>query len=103
MRDGREGINKAINEYEEHGIKVELTDKEKELIEYGYIQCMLQVGYDIGASNESFICGLQELSKFNSFIDEGYTEETLRKELSRRHNEIIELRRKNIRLLQESL
>lgn len=61
MRDGKEGINKEISDYEEHGKQVELTEREKSLIEYGYVQCMLQVGYDIGTKSESFICGLQEM------------------------------------------
>lgn len=81
MKDMRKAINKAIGEYDENGVQVKLTKREKELIEYGYIQCALQIGYDIVSKGESFMAGLQELAKFNSFIDEGFTEESLRCEL----------------------
>lgn len=68
MRDGKEGIKKAINDYDEHGVKVELTEREKSFIEYGYVQCMLQVGYDIATKSESFISGLQEMVIKNETI-----------------------------------
>lgn len=61
MRDMKEGINKAIGNYEEHGVYIELTAREKELIEYGYIQCSLHVGYDMMTKGENFIMGLQEM------------------------------------------
>ena len=61
MRDMKEGIKKAIDNYDEHGVSVELTEREKELIEYGYVQCALQIGYDIASKGESFMAGLQEM------------------------------------------
>lgn len=67
MRDGKEGIKKAITDYEESEQYIrkdttwKLTEEEKELIEYGYVQCMLQVASDIGNKSESFITGLQEI------------------------------------------
>lgn len=64
MRDMKEGINKAI-ELQEEDIKIhggtELSVRDKELIEHGYIQCALQIGTDIGMKNESFMIGLQEM------------------------------------------
>ena len=39
-------LNKIISEYEEHGVPVELEENEKELIEYGYVQALLQRGYE---------------------------------------------------------
>lgn len=57
---------------------------------------MLHIGYDIGTKGESFIVGLQELSKLESFIAEGYTEESLREKIR-------SLRLENIKILQESL
>jgi hypothetical protein len=61
MRDMKQGINKAIDSYDEHGVSVELTDHEKELIEYGYVQCALQIGCDIVTKGESFMAGLQKM------------------------------------------
>lgn len=46
MKINHDGLNKAINEYEEHGISVELTEREKEMIEYGYTQALLHKGYE---------------------------------------------------------
>lgn len=68
MRDMKEGINKAIDSYDEHGVYVELTAREKELIEYGYIQCSLHIGYDMCTKGESFILGLQEMVIKNEAI-----------------------------------
>ncbi|WP_313069896.1 hypothetical protein [Lacrimispora sp.] len=64
MRDMKEGIKKVIDLLEEDKIRkgrCHLTDGQKELIEYGYIQCSLQIGYDIVSKGESFIAGLQEI------------------------------------------
>lgn len=69
MRDMKQGINKAIADYEED-VKLKsgeelkdwnLSDESKELIEHGYIQCSLQIGYDIVTKGESFMVGLQEM------------------------------------------
>ena len=64
MRDMREGFKKAIDQYEEDEVRIcgnPLSEREKELIEYGYIQCSLQIGYDIISKSESFMDGLQEM------------------------------------------
>lgn len=64
MRDMEEGIRKAIKQYEEDEIRINnsvLSEKEKGLIEYGYVQCSLQIGYDIVSKGDSFMVGLQEL------------------------------------------
>jgi len=66
MRDMREGWNKAITNYEDGESyklqeEVRLSDRDKEMIEYGYIQCSLQIGYDIVSKGESFMIGLQEM------------------------------------------
>lgn len=51
MRDMIEGINKTIESQEEdakmHG-STALTERDKAMIEHGYIQCALQIGTDIG-------------------------------------------------------
>ena len=71
MRDMREGINKAI-ELQEEDIKihggVELSDRDKELIEHGYIQCALQIGSDIGMKSESFVNGLREMVLSSTYV-----------------------------------
>jgi|GEM_PF-2969073 len=71
MRDMREGINKAI-EAQQEDIKIhggaELSDRDKELIEHGYIQCALQIGSDIGMKKESFITGLHEMVLSTAYI-----------------------------------
>jgi hypothetical protein len=61
MKDIKEGIKKAIDEFNEQDVAVQLTDKEKKLIEYGYVQCALQIGCDIVTKDESFLVGLQEI------------------------------------------
>ncbi|WP_312448208.1 hypothetical protein [Lacrimispora sp.] len=65
MRDMKEGIKKVIDMLEEDEIRkgrCHLTDSQKELIEYGYIQCSLQIGYDVVSKGESFMAGLQEMA-----------------------------------------
>jgi NTP pyrophosphatase (non-canonical NTP hydrolase) len=62
MKDMKNAINKAIDNYEDHGVKIEISEREKEFIEYGYIQCALQIGFDIMTKSESFISGLQQLT-----------------------------------------
>jgi hypothetical protein len=71
MRDMREGIKKVIDVLEEEKIRkgeCHLTDSQKELIEHGYIQCALQIGYDIVTKGESFITGLQDMAISTSYI-----------------------------------
>ncbi|MTK08427.1 MAG: hypothetical protein F8N38_15245 [Hungatella sp.] len=64
MRDMKEGIRKVTKQYEEDEVRINntsLSEKEKELIEYGYVQCSLQIGYDIVSKGDSFMVGLQEM------------------------------------------
>lgn len=80
MRDMKEGIKKAIDQYEEDEIRKgrrKFTEHEKELIEYGYVQCSLQIGYDIVSKGESFMAGLQEMVLENDKLKELHTGEEL--------------------------
>lgn len=64
MRDMKEGIRKVTKQYEEDVVRINntiLSEKEKELIEYGYVQCSFQIGYDIVSKGDSFMVGLQEM------------------------------------------
>lgn len=58
MRDLKEGVKKAI---ETLSVGRELTERDKGMIEAGFMQCILQVTYDFGTCQESFISGMQEL------------------------------------------
>lgn len=64
MRDMKDGIKKSIVQYEEDEVRTggsSLSEREKELIEYGYVQCSLQIGYDIVSKDDCFMVGLQEI------------------------------------------
>ena len=53
MCEIKDEINKVIKEYETYEKNIELTDHEKKLIEYAYIQSTLQRGFDQEAENKT--------------------------------------------------
>jgi hypothetical protein len=64
MKDMRDGINKAIRNKEVQ-IAIEkgqepLTERDRQMIEYGYSQCALDIMYDIATGSESFIVSLNK-------------------------------------------
>lgn len=62
MEDMRAGINKAIQNMELSSVidknQPPLTERDKQMIEYGYMQCALDVTYDVATGNKSFITSL---------------------------------------------
>lgn len=65
MEDMKDGILKAIHN-KELQIAMEkneepLTDRDRQMIEYGYAQCALDVMYNIATRSKSFIASLNDL------------------------------------------